>query len=193
MKRGFSLVELIISIFLLGIIVTFLYSSLSALEQSNKILSTAEQKLQIKDKLLNILYDDIFLSDSLTLKTGEFTTASLQTKNSIYQINMPYVTWLVTQPKHDLMRIESIYPIGKMKPQNEHYFHISKVADHVEHFEIYQSKKRDKVLLYLKRAEQPTLIYELPKPLSVKKKKIQKKSHKKEKESNPIHPQIRVR
>ncbi len=192
MKRGFSLVELIISIFLLGIIVTFLYSSLSALQQSNKILFKEEQKLQMNDKILNILYDDIFLSNTLSLTTKEFTSLSLQTKNSIYQINMPYVTWLVTEPSHDLVRIESIYPVRKISPQNDYYFHISKVADHVENFEIYQSRKRDKVLLYLKREEQPELIYELPKPLMYNKTRT-RKNQKRGEQSKTLDPKIKTK
>ena len=47
LRNAFTLVELVISIFLLGLIVNFLYSAISNLQKSNKIFNEEINKVAI--------------------------------------------------------------------------------------------------------------------------------------------------
>ncbi len=164
-KKGFSLVELIISVVLLGIIVTFLYSTVSNLEKTNRIFAANEKALSKREKVIDLLYDDIFTANSLTLSGFEYSLASMQTNNSLFDIASPYVTWLVSKEKNTLLRFESTKKFKDIDSQNSDYFHISKVGENCEVFRVYQSKKKENILIHLKFKDEDPIIYEFSKPL----------------------------
>ena len=164
-KKAFTLVELIISIVLLGIIVTFLYSTVSNLEKTNKIFAANEKALSSREKVIDLLYDDIFTANSLTLTGFKNSLASMQTNNSLFDIASPYVTWLVSKEKNTLLRFESTKKFKDIDSQNSDYFHISKVGENCEVFRVYQSKKKENILIHLKSKDEDPIIYEFSKPL----------------------------
>ena len=181
MKRAaFSLVELIISIFLLGIIVVFLYSTVSNLQKTNEIFAKNEKELSKSDKLLDLIYDDIFLSDEFNATGKEYSLVNLKTRNSIFDISQPNVSWLVSREKNTLLRFESVLPFKDISSDNTNYYHISKIGENCEVFHIYQSLKKDNILVHIKFKGENPIIYEFSKPLKIKKVKKKKKSpHKK--------------
>ena len=185
-KKAFSLVELIISIVLLGIIATFLYSTVSNLEKTNIIFAANEKALSSREKVIDILYDDIFAANTLTLTGFEHSLVSMQTNNSLFDIEVPYVTWLVSKDKNTMLRFESTKAFKKMNSQNTNYYHVSKVRENCEVFKIYQSKKKDSILIHLKFKDEEPLIYEFSKPLFVENNTSKTKSKKSPKKgSNP--------
>ncbi len=170
-RSAFSLVELIISVLLLGIIATFLYTTVSNLEKTNKIFQENETKLSNREKIIDLLYNDIFSANSLSIVGKEYTIISMQTQNSIFDIMQPYVTWLVSREKNTLLRFESIKEFKDMNSNNVGYFHISKVGEDCEVFKIYQSKKKEHILIHLKFKDKEPIIYEFAKPMNIKKEK----------------------
>jgi prepilin-type N-terminal cleavage/methylation domain-containing protein len=165
-KRGaFSLVELIISVVLLGIIVTFLYSSVSNLEKTNKIFAKNENALSKRERVVDLLYDDIFAANNLEIKGIKNSMVSMQTNNSLFDIIQPHVTWLVSKEKDTLLRFESIASFKNMTSDNADYFHISKVGENCEVFKIYQSNKKENILIHIKFKDQDPIVYEFYKPL----------------------------
>ncbi len=170
-KKAFSLVELIISVLLLGIIVTFLYSTVSNLERTNKIFAANEKALSEKEKIVDLLYDDIFTANSLKITGLEYTLTSMQTNNSLFDIAQPYVTWLVSREKNTLLRFESTKKFENINSQNSDYFHISKVGENCEVFKVYQSNKKENILIHIKFKDQTPMIYEFSKPLFIKEEK----------------------
>jgi len=170
-RRAFTLVELIISIFLLGIIVVFLYQATSSLQKSNEIFYQNEKKLEVGEDIVNMLYKDIFYSNKIEIKGKDSVLLNLKTKNSLFDITMPYVSWFVSKDENTLLRFESIYPFSKMNNQNSYYYHISVVAKECEKFQIYQSKKKKYILIYIKLKNKEPIIYEFYKPFPVKKAK----------------------
>jgi len=167
-RAAFSLVELIISVVLLGIIITFLYSTVSTLQQTNKIFAENEKALSKKEKVIDLLYDDIFAANDLALSGFDYSLVSMQTSNSLYDIAQPYVTWLVSKEKNTLLRFESIKKFKNINSQNSDYYHISKVGEACEVFKIYQSKKKEHILVHLQFKGEEPIIYEFAKPLFVK-------------------------
>lgn len=169
-KKAFSLVELIISVVLLGIIVTFLYSTVSNLEKTNRIFAANEKALSDKEKVVDLLYDDIFTANTLELKGLENSLVSMQTSNSLFDIAKPYVTWLVVKEKNTLLRFESIKEFKNINSQNSDYFHISKVGENCEIFKVYQSNKKENILIHIQFKDTKPMIYEFAKPLFIKRK-----------------------
>ena len=167
-KRAFSLVELIISVVLLGIIVTFLYTTVSNLEKTNSIFAANEKALSDKEKVVDLLYDDIFTANSLELKGVDNSLVSMQTSNSLFDIAKPFVTWLVVKEKNSLLRFESIKEFKNINSQNSDYFHISVVGENCEVFKIYQSLKKENILIHLKFQDQEPMVFEFAKPLFIK-------------------------
>jgi prepilin-type N-terminal cleavage/methylation domain-containing protein len=164
-RAAFSLVELIISVVLLGIIVTFLYSSVANLEKTNKIFAKNESALSKREKVVDLLYDDIFSANTLEIKGIKNSMVSIQTSNSLFDIIQPNVTWLVSKEKDTLLRFESTINFKNMSSDNANYFHISKVGENCEIFKVYQSKKKENILIHIKFKDQDPIIYEFYKPL----------------------------
>ena len=165
-KKAFSLVELIISVILLGIIVTFLYSTVSNLEKNNKIFADNEKELRKREKVIELLYEDIFTANDLNITGFHNSVLYMQTSNSLFDIVDPYVTWLVSKEKNTLLRFEST---KKFNTQNSDYFHISKVGENCETFKIYQSKQKENILIHIQFKDQKPLVFEFAKPLQPKK------------------------
>ncbi len=167
-KRAFTLVELLISVFLLGLIVNFLYSAISNLQKTNNLFNQKSNELQNDQKLLDLLYDDIFLAEKLNIAGVKNSNLNLLTSNSIFDIQQPYVTWLISKEKQTLLRFESTKSFSTMNADNTNLFHISKAGEGCERFKIYQSKDKNNILIHIKFKDKEPLVYEFFKPMQIK-------------------------
>lgn len=124
-KGAFTLIELIVSIILIGLIVVFLYSALAGSRKTKHSLerySTAEQN---RSKLYELLYRDLIESTEITPMTTRderFTIMKLRTANSLYDIAMPYVTYYVHSQQKALIRLESAREIELPIPYDDKWF-----------------------------------------------------------------------
>jgi len=165
MKRAFTLIELILSIFLLGIIVYFLYSAVANLQKSNRIFSKRSQSAFYDQKVLSMLQKDLFFAHALEIGGHENSLVNLQTNNSLYDIDAPYVTWLVKPDLMKLVRFESTLPFTQMNSKNSPLYHMSIISKKCEKFKVYQSKQKENILIYLKFEGEAPLVYEFYKPM----------------------------
>lgn len=168
-KKAFTLIELLISIFLLGLIVNFLYSAIDNLQKTNIMFDTKSQTFINKQKLLDLLYDDIFSAQSVKIDGLKDTQIDLLTSNSLFDIEYPYVTWLISKENDTLLRFESTQAFNSMTSDNSNLFHISKVGENCERFHIYQSKDQNNILINVKFKDEEPLVYEFFKPMAIKK------------------------
>ncbi len=175
MKRAFTLIEVVISIFLLGIIVLFLYGAIDTLQKTNTIFAKNVEQMRQREEILTLLQDDLFQANALKLKGIDTSFVELNTTNSLYHIEHPYVAWFVTKERNTLLRIESVLPFSKMNRENRGYYHILKIATDCEVFKIYQSKTKEKLLIDLKLKDQEPIVYEFFKPLAKRKPKPKKR------------------
>ncbi len=172
MKKAFTLIELVISIFLLGLIVYFLYSAVANLQKSNRIFEHKSQNAFKNQKILSLLEKDIFYAKSLNISGHQNTLIHMQTANTIFDIDHPYVTWFIKPDLQKLVRFESTLPFKNMNVRNSAYYHMSIISKECEKFKIHQSKKKDTILIYLKFKDEEPLVFEFYKPLQpIKKKK----------------------
>jgi len=168
-KKAFTLIELLVSIFLLGLIVNFLYTAIANLQKTNVMFSQKSKTVMNEQKLLDLLYDDIFLANTLKIEGLKNSTVELLTSNSLFDIEHPNVAWVLSKEKDTLLRFESTQAFSAMTSDNSNLFHISKVGEDCERFHVYQSKDKNNILIHVKFKDKEPLIYEFFKPMQIKK------------------------
>jgi len=108
-KRAFTLIEVLISIALLGFIIAVLYKSLDMVRYSNQHLLSYLQESSTQIRAINTLYLDILKSDgNLTIQTeDEFSRLCVNsTQNSLYNLAFAKVCWVVAKEGNRLLRVE---------------------------------------------------------------------------------------
>ena len=184
-RKAFTLLEVLISIALLGIILPALYKSVEMLQDSNQHLFEYLEKSKKITRATQTLYLDILSSDgNITIKKDEFSRLCMeQTKNSLYALPVAKVCWVVLKRNDTLVRIEG--NAYKLPLGSEERVEINPIMKGVELFDVYHEK--DKVLVLLQQqAKEPIsfMVQGVSKP--EKKKKEKKKKTKKPKKKNPI-------
>jgi len=111
MRKGFTLIEMMISITILSIIMLFLYKSYAELNLSNKVYKTSVDTLEKFEHIKKVLYLDFSLASSVRIinqdKKGDIVF--LQSIHSIHDRINPYIAYIFKE-KH-LYRLESLYPM----------------------------------------------------------------------------------
>ncbi len=147
MKKAFTLIELMISIILLSIIVTFLYQAVAQLQHSNQRLLARSDEVDRREDLLKLLYNDFINAESFSWreKLTQTDKIVLKTSNSFYDMSTPYVHYRVYPDKKSLRRIESP---TEMLNSERNVFRFDTVLQGVESFKVYES--RGHCFIYLK-------------------------------------------
>jgi len=182
-RSAFTLIEVLISIALLGIILPALYQTVDLLRDSNSHLFDYLEKAKKVTQATDTLYLDIVSSDgNISIKKDEYSRVCMeQTKNSLYALSVAKVCWLVLKKDKTLVRVEGNnykLPLG-----SEDKVEVNPVMKNVEVFDVYYQK--DKILILLQEyAKEPIsfMIQGISKP--VKKKKKPKKVKKPAKRNN---------
>lgn len=146
--KAFTLLEVLISIGLLGIVIVALFSTVSMMKDSNSQLLGYLEKAKKVTKATKVLYLDIISSDgNIEIKKDEFSQLCIEeTKNSLYALSVAKVCWLVLKKDNTLVRVEgnNYHLPTKLEERVE----VNPVMKHVELFDVYH--KKDKVLVFLK-------------------------------------------
>ena len=149
-KRAFTLVEVVISIFLFSIMMIFLYKSVASLKLSNQIIKRHTQNDKIISKTISLMREDILKGYKIYTSSLQKDILSLKTLNSIHQIAKPLVKWMLI--KNHLIRVERNYEI----------FFVNDTTLKCKDFRVLLSKKKDKILIFLKLMDNKEFIYETP-------------------------------
>lgn len=147
MKKAFTLIELMISIILLSIIVTFLYQAVAQLQHSNQRLLVRADEVDRRENILKLLYNDFINARSLSWrdKLTQTDKIVLKTSNSLYDMSEPYVHYRVYPDEKSLRRIESP---AEVLDSERSVFRFDTVLQGVESFKVYVS--RGHCFIYLK-------------------------------------------
>jgi len=156
-RKAFTLIEVLISVALLGLIIVPLFSVVETMRMSNKNLLHSLEKSQKVTKATKVLFMDILSSDGrLTLKKDEFTRLCIEeTKNSLYGLPVAKVCWLVLKNKNTLTRVEGYN--YKLPLKFEDKVEVDTVMTGLELFDIYHTK--DKVLVLLKEKDKTPISF----------------------------------
>ncbi len=147
MKKSFTLIELLLSTLILSILFLAMSNVINQFKGTKNTLKTLYLKSNKNSLLIKTLYYDLLNAKTVKIENSPYKNyirLYLQTKNSLYNFEMPYVIWYVSKNKNTLIRIENKNKI--ILPQRNAFF-IDKFAKNVKIFKIY--KKNDKLFIYL--------------------------------------------
>jgi len=192
-RPAFTIIEVLISIALMGIILPALYQTVDLLRDSNTHLFENLEKAKKVTQVTDTLYLDLVSSDgNISIQKDEFSRVCIEnTKNSLYALSVAKVCWVVLRKENTLLRIEGY---GYHLPiKEDEKVEVNTVMKDVEHFDLYH--KKDKILVLLQqKAKEPIsfMIQGIEKPKKKKKKKKKPKKPVKKKKSNtpPAAPPI---
>jgi len=170
-RSAFTLLEVLISIALLGIILPALYKSVDLLQDSNAHLFEHVEKSKKISKVMEVFYLDILSSDgNLSIQKDNFTRLCIeQTNNTLYELSSAKVCWVVLKKDRALLRVEGN---GYLLPL--------RADDRVE-ADIIVYHKQDKVLVLIQQAKKEPVSFMVQGVTKPKKKKTEKKPKKKPK------------
>ena len=148
-RKAFTLIEVLISIGLLGIVLVALFSTVSMMRDSNEHLHGYLQKAKKITKATKVLYLDILSSDGqINIKKDEFSQVCIEsTHNSLYGLSLAKVCWVVLKKNNTLARVEG--NAYSLPTRFEDRVEVNKVMKNIELFDVYHQK--DKVLVLLKQ------------------------------------------
>lgn len=158
-RKAFTLIEVLISIALMGIVIVALFSSVELLQNSNEHLLKYLKKSKKITKATKTLYNDIISSDgNISIKKDEFSRVCMEeTRNSLYALPSAKVCWLVLKKDKTLVRVEgNAYrlPLGA-----EERVEVDLIMQNVSLFDVYHEK--DKILVLLQQKEKEPITFML--------------------------------
>lgn len=143
MKKGFTLIELMISITILSIIMVFLYKTYADMNVSNKIYLENKNKLDKFEEIKKITFIDLLTALNSSIKVVKenknIDTLFMQTPHSLHRRIMPYVTYIVKNYK--LYRVETLYPFSNLST-TKNSFDVDFIGN-VKKFKIFTSKQKN--------------------------------------------------
>lgn len=166
MKKGFTLVELLVSIVLFGLITVILFGTIDNLRAQLSFFKEKEGHLGEKNRILSLMRGDYDRPASLQiLPTSEknFNTVSISGSNrSLYGMYRPNVMWMVLKQDRTLIRLESASPITlPIRPESLYQIHSDTIGKECEIFRVYQSSSGR--MIYIKFTNESPLLLEVTK------------------------------
>jgi prepilin-type N-terminal cleavage/methylation domain-containing protein len=146
-RKAFTLLEVLISIALMGIVIVALFSSVDMMQNSNQQLAQYVEKSKQITKATKVLYLDILGSDgNITIQKDEFSRVCMEeTLNSLYALPAAKVCWIVLKKDNTLARIEGNnykLPVG-----SEERVEVDSIMNEIEVFDVYHEKDNVLVLI----------------------------------------------
>lgn len=148
-RKAFTLLEVLISIALMGIVIVALFSAVDMLQNSNQHLLKYLEKSKIITKATKVLYFDMMGSDgNITIQKDEFSRVCMEeTQNSLYALPAVKVCWVVLKKDNTLVRIEgNDYHVPLLVDEK---VEIDPVMTGMKIFDIYHEK--DKILVLMQQ------------------------------------------
>ncbi len=148
-RKAFTLLEVLISIALMGIVIVALFSSVDMMQDSNQQLAQYLEKSKKTTNATKVLYLDMIDSDgNITITKDEFSRVCIEeTRNSLYALPSAKVCWVVLKKENTLARIEG--NAYHLPLRVEERVEIDPVIMGIELFDVYHEK--DKVLVLIQQ------------------------------------------
>ena len=164
-RSAFTLMEVIISVIIMALIVTYLYQSVEVLKRSNTVMAAKEQERRYDTRIKKLFILDFLqaMGDINITRTDEkdFDLVQLRTHNSLHGIASPDVAYMVAKKGNRLIRIEGV---GFSLPLNRDTVYRVRhdvVARDLEYFKVYPSKTKGQMLIIFKEKSRPVEFFEL--------------------------------
>ncbi len=164
-KNAFTLVEVMVSITLLGILFGYLFEITNTTKKLNKPYLDKSKKIVKESLVFKTLVRDFSQVDGgIDIEYGKkYDIARFKTKNSIYGIISPYVTYLVSKKELTLIRTESLqkYDLSKTDDITNKFIYGDILVSDTISFKVHQNK--DFYSIMLRAKEFNPMVVKLPK------------------------------
>ena len=156
-REAFTLLEVLVSITILGFVILALFSAVDVLKDSNEHFLGHLKKSKEVSQTTKTLYLDILSSDGdIEIKKDEFTQLCMGGSiHSLYALPMAKVCWLVLKEENTLVRVEGNNYTLPLKL--EQYVEVDATIKNMEVFDVYHEK--DKVLVLLQQRDQEPISF----------------------------------
>ncbi len=164
-RKGFTLVEILVSVVLLGLISLFVASTIFQTKKNSKIFEKKIEETQKIENLTSILYRDLLQSSELNIASYKnYSIVSFRSKNSIYAIDNPYILWLVLKKDNTLTRFESSKLVHlPIKEEDKRYIFMDTMKKACQFFQVKLSKDKKSILVYMEIKEHSPILFEIKK------------------------------
>ncbi|MCF6201079.1 MAG: prepilin-type N-terminal cleavage/methylation domain-containing protein [Hydrogenimonas sp.] len=158
MRRGFTLVEMLVSILLTAILFAYLYGTLDNLKNSHDRYSDSTAKIESAQMIFSLLYRDLtqLKKRASIVHEAGFDRISFTTKNSLYGIARPWVFYYISAKENALIRVEATKPVDffggyYVNDANGTYFFADKLATGCESFRVAERGERIDLMVRCKK------------------------------------------
>jgi len=150
-KKSFTLIEVLVSVAILGILFNFLFSTTNDLKKQNQHLLTKSNNIFHQEIIFKTLVSDFSQSiDTPSVIYGKnYDIVRFSSKNSYYGIIEPVITYFVSKKDKSLIRTESLnkYDIYKKEDIYENQILADILCDKVKSFKVYYKDNFYNILL----------------------------------------------
>lgn len=166
MRKGFTLIEMMISITILSIMMIFLYESYASINRSNRFYKKETTKLVESSELKKIFYLDLSLAHYKSIQIlnqeKDEDVVFFQTSHSLHQRINPYVAYIKKDSK--LYRLESLKPFKEYPLGVDDDYVVDELGD-IDLLRLYKNQKNDTYLLNITYKDSSEIIMKV-KPLN---------------------------
>lgn len=143
MQRGFTLVELLVSLTLFSLIAIFLVGGIDQIRLMRSFYAQKGEQFTHHERIRSLLYRDLAQTETLK-RVEEDTDHTIMilepTRHTLYGITLPTVVWLVIRRDNTLIRLESAKPIQiPLDPTTLYEVHKDTIATGCTTFRVYES------------------------------------------------------
>jgi hypothetical protein len=141
MRRSFTLLELLLSIFILTFLTLAMVELYWSLQSQKKSFSSHLANQKLKAKMVRLLYSDLVTARQISISPHDrYATLLVDGGRSIFGIERPYVLWYVSRKDKTLCRLESATRLSfPLDPQYIHYTNVTPIATGCTSFTLTQS------------------------------------------------------
>lgn len=168
-RTGFTLIELVISIAIIALIVTYLYQSLNVLKNANEHLEEKDADRAYETGIKKLILLDIMQASHGSIKISRsdhknFDYIDFNSSNSLHNIKLPKITYLVTKREKKLLRIEGLNYALPFNRDTAYHVKYDELMRDVTHFKLYEDTNRTRILINIKKAGKPLEVLEVVRP-----------------------------
>ncbi|WP_457592279.1 PulJ/GspJ family protein [Hydrogenimonas sp.] len=154
MKRGFTLVEMLISIMLTAMVFTYIYATLDDVKKSHTRYKDSAKEVTKSQTIFSLLSKDLtqLRKPPEIVHGAGYDRLSLTTDNSLYAIARPWVHYYISANGRTLIRVEAtrfidFFGSNYIGDANGTYFFADKLAEGCSSFRVSERTERFDILL----------------------------------------------